>query len=353
MAKVQKASDLVPGLYGDAEDSGSDSGYEYMDEEEVLHEDNADGAITFDLFNMAAFNHDGLPGSTEALLKEHTTHTAELVVKRLFALDTEMTAEGPVCTLPAETSELPREKRIPEKPLATKWEKFAKDKGIQKKKKERMLWDEDQQKYLPRYGYKAKLEGIELHGIQEIKKTEDAYADPFEAKREDKKAKVQKNLKNQAKNQARAGKLDGNGNKKRAKAPGPAEYDSQSMPGLPVGLNADRRHKGKAGVRSTLELVQRSTASMGRFDEARKGEPGMKMRGLKRAFKDNLGAGSDQANMKAQLRHVASKKDKKDKGVTNSLAAYAGIIPDAPTDSFKKSKGKGQSAGPPKKKTKK
>ena len=46
--------------------------------------------------------------------------------------------------------------------------------------------------------------------------------------------------------------------------------------------------------------------------------------------------------MRAQLRIVADKVSKKEKGVTNSLAPYEGIIPDAPSDSFKKRKGKGK-----------
>jgi hypothetical protein len=49
--------------------------------------------------------------------------------------------------------------------------------------------------------------------------------------------------------------------------------------------------------------------------------------------------------MKEQLRIVADKIDKKARGVTNSLAAYEGILPDAPSDSFRKKKGKGKVAG--------
>ncbi len=48
--------------------------------------------------------------------------------------------------------------------------------------------------------------------------------------------------------------------------------------------------------------------------------------------------------MKAQLRIVTDKLDKKARGVTNSLAAYEGIIPDAPADTFKQKKGKGAGA---------
>lgn len=93
----------------------------------------------------------------------------------------------------------------------------------------------------------------------------------------------------------------------------------------------------------------------------RKGEPERKMSGKKRLFRDNsapitsekvpsltlpacyfLLNPSPQALMKAQLRIVADKVDKKARGVTNSLAAYEGIIPDAPSGAFKKKKGKGK-----------
>ena len=49
--------------------------------------------------------------------------------------------------------------------------------------------------------------------------------------------------------------------------------------------------------------------------------------------------------MKSQLRIVTDKVDKERKGVTNSLAPYEGIIPDAPTDTFKQKKGKGKYVG--------
>ena len=62
--------------------------------------------------------------------------------------------------------------------------------------------------------------------------------------------------------------------------------------------------------------------------------------------------------MKQQLRIVEDKLQKKASGVTNSLKPYEGLLPDAPSDSFKQKKGKGGYSGsgfegPPKKKTKK
>ncbi len=113
------------------------------------------------------------------------------------------------------------------------------------------------------------------------------------------------------------------------------------MPGIPIDMESKKK-RGKEGVRRALQLVQHSTASMGRFDEYREGEPTRKMKGKKRSFKDNVGSGADRDSMKAQLRIVEDKVDKKRRGVTNSLAAYEGIIPDAPSDSFRQKKGKGK-----------
>jgi hypothetical protein len=48
------------------------------------------------------------------------------------------------------------------------------------------------------------------------------------------------------------------------------------------------KKRGKEGVRRALELAQHSTASMGRFDELRPGEPTRKIKGKKRSFRDNL-----------------------------------------------------------------
>ena len=84
----------------------------------------------------------------------------------------------------------------------------------------------------------------------------------------------------------------------------------------------------------------------------------MKIKGKKRSFADNVGKdtlSSEKKTMKSQIRIVADKQDKKLRGVTNSLAQYEGILPDAPTDSYKKKKGMGKakSEEQPRKKIKK
>jgi hypothetical protein len=78
----------------------------------------------------------------------------------------------------------------------------------------------------------------------------------------------------------------------------------------------------------------------------RPGEPERKITGKKRSYRDNISSLSSEKNlMKSQLRIVEDKVQKKAKGVTNSLAPYEGILPDAPSLSFKKAKGRGKNAG--------
>ena len=75
-------------------------------------------------------------------------------------------------------------------------------------------------------------------------------------------------------------------------------------------------------------------------------EPERKLKGKKRSFRDNFGDSAMEKNaMKTQLRVVQDKVDKKKRGVTNSLAAYEGIIPDAPSNSFKTKRSKGKGGG--------
>jgi hypothetical protein len=44
--------------------------------------------------------------------------------------------------------------QIPKPKAPTKWEQFAKVKGINKKKRSRMVFDDEAQAWKPRYGYK-------------------------------------------------------------------------------------------------------------------------------------------------------------------------------------------------------
>ena len=56
------------------------------------------------------------------------------------------------------------------------WEKFAAEKGIVKKKKTKLVWDDEVRRFVPRFGYgKAKAEG-EKNWLMEIKVSEGVTA---------------------------------------------------------------------------------------------------------------------------------------------------------------------------------
>ena len=60
-------------------------------------------------------------------------------------------------TLPPPVTRLPRAKPLPAPKAMTRWEAYAKEKGITKRKRDRMIFDEEMQEWRPRYGYKVRL----------------------------------------------------------------------------------------------------------------------------------------------------------------------------------------------------
>lgn len=136
-------------------------------------------------------------------------------VLRIFDCPTESTELGPVATLPAQVMRLPREKRVPEPTPETVWEKFAKEKGIKNKKRERMVFDEVEQDFRPRYGYKGANSRIENHAIVEVKEGQDPMSDPWAEAKQEKKRRVEKNSLQQVRNIERStGKTSKKNNKK-------------------------------------------------------------------------------------------------------------------------------------------
>ncbi len=89
----------------------------------------------------------------------------------LWRLPTHKQEEVVVAALPPPSTDIqiPREKPLPKPKPPTKWEKFAAEKGIVKKKKTKLVWDEVVNRWVPRFGYgKAKAEH-EKNWLMEIK----------------------------------------------------------------------------------------------------------------------------------------------------------------------------------------
>lgn len=78
----------------------------------------------------------------------------------------------------------------------TKWEKFAEEKGIKKKKKSRMVFSEKLNKWLPRYGSRSEQNQILQGGVVEVEQSMSKMIN-------EKRARVAKNKKNAEANRKR------------------------------------------------------------------------------------------------------------------------------------------------------
>ena len=131
---------------------------------------------------------------------------AQLLFNRIFALDKKDSDTGLLAVLPdIDTNDvgsidaiLPRFRPVPKVKAETRWEKFAKEKGIVNRKRDRMVFDERSQTLKPRYGYGRANDDTKDWAIP-VGANDDPYEDPFAKRDMEKKERV---LKNQLKQMA-------------------------------------------------------------------------------------------------------------------------------------------------------
>lgn len=125
----------------------------------------------------------------------------------IWELPTEKLDEYIVAKLPQPGFVLPRARRLPEPKSLTKWEQFAKTKGIKKTQKDKKVWDEELGKWVPTYGYQAYKADKEKNWVLEVPKNVDPMTDMFQKKKDLKNERVAKNEIARMKNIARAKKI--------------------------------------------------------------------------------------------------------------------------------------------------
>ncbi|KAG6891689.1 hypothetical protein C0992_010092 [Termitomyces sp. T32_za158] len=176
----------------------------------------------------------------------------QALLASLFSLPTSSSPDGPLAQLPPPTTNLPRAKPLPKPKPQTKWEAFAAAKGIQHKKRDRKVWDEERQEWINRWGRDGKNKQTEEQWITEVPLNADADYDPRKVSRDARKERIAKNAKQHAQNVARS----------------IATAHPQET----------RKHE----IEKTLASTRISTASMGKFDKKLEGEK--KIRNVKRKF---------------------------------------------------------------------
>lgn len=91
-------------------------------------------------------------------------------------------------SLPPPTFPLPREKPLPKPKAPTKWELFAKKKGIRPKREGtgKMVYDEAKGEWVPKWGYKGKNKEEEQEWIVEVDEKKEREKEREKLKEKDK-----------------------------------------------------------------------------------------------------------------------------------------------------------------------
>ncbi|KAI8148673.1 ribosomal biogenesis regulatory protein [Fennellomyces sp. T-0311] len=153
-------------------------------------------------FDTNAFDEKRLTSKNkrEEYVKELTRDNTQLLVNEIFKLPVQSADTGVLAKLPERTTVLPREKPLPKDKPLTRWEKFAKAKGIQNRKRERMVYDEEKGKYVPRWGYAGGEKDKLDDWLIEVPQNADPMEDQYEKRKAEKAERVQKNKKRQQRN---------------------------------------------------------------------------------------------------------------------------------------------------------
>ncbi|XP_077126708.1 ribosome biogenesis regulatory protein homolog [Ranitomeya variabilis] len=252
--------------------------------------------LQFDLGNLLAIDPNPPDGKAfrqqnradflRALARDNT----QLLINQLWTLPTQRVQESVVAALPEPSTRLPREKPVPKPRAPTRWEEFAKLKGIQKKKnKTNLVWDEEHKEWRRRWGYQRAKDGTK-DWLIEVPGNADPNEDQFAKRMNAKKERVAKNELHRLRNLARAHK---------GKVPGV---------GLTPTSQPSKDELGKA-----LYVAKRSTASLGRFQAKLPQEKEPKNTGKKRKFQPLLGDfGAERSKQLEILKIMDSKKPKMD-----------------------------------------
>lgn len=226
----------------------------------------------------------------EHFMISHTRAAMILLFEKLDQLPFEMDRQGRIIELPEETLDIPREKPLPKAKPLTRWEKFAQEKGIEKKRRSQMVFDEKTEEYKPRHGKdRFTAEGEEKKGpwlmVGSNGKPDDH--DPYAARLDDKKKSKEKQKMQEQRN-----------------------VEEQAQKGYKGPLTVSGKLRGKAEdmdktsakgkLKDDLLVAQLSTASMGKFDRRVEDEPEIgrqkgKRRKLLNSVHSDLGGEKDQS----------------------------------------------------------
>jgi len=214
--------------------------------------------VDLDVGNLAAYCYQERPQGVS--LDDWARESMQLLVESVFNLPTTKSNRGPVAKLPDPTTDIPREKPYPTEKPATKWEKYRKDKGIKSRKKSSQVWDEGAQAWKYQYGFKRKNDDRMDWAVEDNPEqlARAGVEDPFLLRKRERKDRIDKNKKKEKANKIAAARKN----------------DKSMVPGV-IGITNKARND-KVDLHRALSFAQKSTASLGHFDNKMGDEPTIK-----------------------------------------------------------------------------
>ncbi|XP_002965895.2 ribosome biogenesis regulatory protein homolog [Selaginella moellendorffii] len=239
----------------------------------------------------------------------------QALAEKLFNMPSEADKYGRLVILPPPTTKLPREKPLPKPRPPTKWEQFAQSKGIKKRKRSKLDFDEDAGEWRRRYGYKRVADERDIPVI-EAKSTDEPGEDPFSNMKKEKKARIEKQEKNRLQNLKHTLKVAG-----KSALPSTVQLSTMALPitgsaQVPKKLTKDELGE-IAGHAST------ATASVGKFDRKLEGEKPAKHAGKHRKFLPVVGSSKEEKQQSDKiLDKVLSRHNQEIVDVNKAVRSY-------------------------------
>lgn len=169
---------------------------------------------TFDLGNLLCTDANPLPPDSqinEEVLASTARDCAQGLINQLLSTcpvtrSSDLTSV--TLTLPPPSTPLPREKHVPQPKPLTKWQEFAKRKGIKAKPKDgKLVYDEEKKEWVPKWGYKGRNKDGEGDWLVEVdEKKERKTGEPGDArveKREERKERIRRQQRRERANERR------------------------------------------------------------------------------------------------------------------------------------------------------
>lgn len=211
---------------------------------------NKDVEVETDLGSLLALDYNtininSIKSEKEKYLTSLTRDNVQILINKIWDLPIERVEETIVAKLPKPVYVLPRARQIPKPKPLTKWQQYAKEKGIatKKKKKSKLKWDDQLQKWIPLFGYKRNKAEEQKEWLVEVNNENKVKEDPFAAAKTAKEERKSKNELQRLRNIAKS---------KNIKVPR-------------VGLPTKEYFPNSQHLSQAITVARTSTASVGKF----------------------------------------------------------------------------------------